>query len=167
MHLQNLTNRAGAKSHPIVHANLVPATHTNTDTETLLHSNGHRHRHYHSEPSSHPRPHWLKWMYRWGQEAGTGIIAIAAFFGMMSMLLSFNGKGQPDWPYGITLNTAASLFSAIMKGMLLTTASACISQSVWVHYATKAGRLDLLATFDSASRGPWGSMQLLWALKAK
>lgn len=81
--------------------------------------------------------------------------------------MSFNGKGQPDWPYGITLNTAASFFSGIMKGMMLTTAAACISQSLWVHYTKRAGRLELLATFDSASRGPWGSLLLLWALKVK
>jgi hypothetical protein len=61
----------------------------------------------------------------------------------------------------------------MMKGMLLVPAAAYISQSTWTYYGgtldskSKGHSLGVLLTYDSASRGPWGSVQLLWALRGR
>jgi hypothetical protein len=106
---------------------------------------------------------WMRW---WGWEIGACISSFAALLAICALLKAFDGKAQPHWPYGITINSAVSWLTATMKGMLLVPAAACISQSTWVHHASRQHNLETLATYDSASRGPWGSAQLLWALKS-
>jgi hypothetical protein len=119
-------------------------------------------------PDSAKRPRncalWMRW---WGWELGACISSFAALLAICILLKAFDGKAQPDWPYEITINSAVSWLTATMKGMLLVPAAACISQSTWVHYASRQHNLETLVTFDSASRGPWGSAQLLWALRAR
>jgi hypothetical protein len=103
----------------------------------------------------------------WGWETGSCACSMAALFGLIGLLRAFDGKAQPDWPYGITLNSAMSFLSNMIKGFLLVPAAACISQSIWISYTMRSQPLDLLAVFDSASRGPWGAIELLWALKIR
>ena len=45
---------------------------------------------------------------------------------------------------------------------MLSTA-ACLSQLKWTHFESKPRKLRDLETFDDASRGPWGSLRLLFA----
>jgi chorismate mutase len=45
---------------------------------------------------------------------------------------------------------------------MLSTA-ACLSQLKWTHFQSKPRKLKDLETFDDASRGPWGSIRLLFA----
>ena len=107
------------------------------------------------------------WTSGWGWEAAACVFSLASFAATIALLSAFNGKARPDWPYGITLNSAMSLLSNIIKASLLVPAAACISQSIWIRYSRGPHRLAELAVFDSASRGPWGALQLLWMLRAR
>jgi hypothetical protein len=115
----------------------------------------------------------VRWLHWWGWELGACFGSLAAFIAMFALLMTYNNKTQPNWPYRITLNSAVSWLTAIMKGMLLVPAAACISQSTWIYYESKSygtskgHSLKALTTYDSASRGPWGSVQLLWALRGR
>jgi hypothetical protein len=112
----------------------------------------------------------VRWLYVRGWELSACCGSLIAFISMVALLKPFEGKAQPSWPYGITLNSAVSWLNTIMKGMLLVSAAACISQSTWIYYGStlnsisKGQSLAILSMYDSASRGPWGSVQLLWAL---
>jgi hypothetical protein len=103
----------------------------------------------------------------WWWEAWACIGSLASFLATTGLLIAYQGKSQPEWPYGITLNSAVSWLTTITKGFLLIPSSACISQSIWISYSTKSQSLDRLRIYDSASRGPWGSLELLLALKAR
>jgi hypothetical protein len=119
-------------------------------------------------PSTHLNPFridvlWLRWYW----EIGACLGSLAAFLSIFGLLKAYDGKTQPNWQYDITLNSVISWLAAIMKGMLLVPAASCISQSTWIYYTSRAHSLEILSTYDSASRGPWGSVQLLWALRAR
>jgi hypothetical protein len=109
----------------------------------------------------------MRWLYWWGWEVGGCIGSFAAFLAVVGLLRSFDGKPQPEWPYGITLNSAVAWLTTIGKSCLLVPAAACISQCLWINYSRNAHDLVTIASYDAASRGPWGSLELLWALKAK
>jgi len=113
-----------------------------------------------------PRKLWL-WLKWWGWEVGACVGSFGVFLATYLLLKAYDGKAQPDWLYGITLNSAASWLTTITKSMLLVPAAACIDQSSWIYYASRARNLGALSVYDAASRGPWGSMQLLWTLRAR
>ena len=119
-----------------------------------------------TRPSTRPRK-FMQWLHWWGWEMGACICSLAVFFAIFGLLRAYDGKAQPQWLYGITINSATAWLSAIMKSLLLVPATACISQSSWLYYASGARSLGMLTVYDSASRGPWGSIQLLWALRAR
>jgi len=113
--------------------------------------------------SHQPLTRWFHW---WGWETGACLCSLTAFFAIVGFLRAYDGQTQPEWPYGITLNSAISWLSVLTKGFLLVPAAACISQCAWVNL-TKSDSLRCLETYDSASRGPWGAIRLFWTLKAR
>lgn len=51
---------------------------------------------------------------------------------------------------------------------MISTVGAAISQSKWLWYRqSEPRRLQDLELFDQASRGPWGSLELLFRLRAR
>lgn len=38
---------------------------------------------------------------------------------------------------------------------------------MWISYLTRAQSLVRIVKYDAASRGPWGSLELLWVTKAR
>lgn len=90
-----------------------------------------------------------------------GLIAILTF------LKTYDGRSQPQWPSYITVNTVISLLAGLMKAPLLLSTAACISQAKWVHYRATPRPLTDFVVYDNASRGPLGSLSLLWLLKGR
>jgi hypothetical protein len=103
----------------------------------------------------------------WGWEIAACLCSLTGFCGMVGLIVAFDGKSQPAWPYGVTLNSAVSLLSTVTKSLLLIPAAACISKSIWINYVKREHSLGILTTYDAASRGPWGAVQLFWALKSR
>jgi len=54
----------------------------------------------------------------------------------------------------------------VLKAAMLLILTEGISQLKWVWY-TRPHPLDDLAKFDSASRGPWGALQLIFAVRGR
>lgn len=109
--------------------------------------------------------HLSAWPWWW--EFGACVGSVASFLAMVGLLCAFDGKAQPDWPYGATLNSAVSWLSTITKGFLIVPWASCISQSIWINYMSKPQVLERLRIYDEASRGPWGAMDLIWTLKGR
>ncbi|KAH9204479.1 hypothetical protein DL95DRAFT_116049, partial [Leptodontidium sp. 2 PMI_412] len=87
-----------------------------------------------------------------------------ALIAIVIVLNHYNGKPSPSWPYEITLNTLVSVFSTLLKALMMMAVAECISQLKWIWFKDPRSLTDL-TTFENASRGPWGSVQLLFTLK--
>ncbi|KAF6787643.1 hypothetical protein CMUS01_16437 [Colletotrichum musicola] len=75
------------------------------------------------------------------------------------MLRYFNNKPLPQWPLGLTLNTAIALLATFARAAFIVPVSESLSQLKWLWYL-RARPLKDFQDFDAASRGVWGSVQL-------
>lgn len=97
----------------------------------------------------------------WFWEIISITISLASFLAIIITLRVFDSKPLPEIPFGITLNTIASLLGTAVKTTLLLVVSSALSQLKWLWFHEKERRLQDLQIYDEASRGPWGAMVLL------
>ncbi|KAI8941649.1 hypothetical protein NX059_002862 [Plenodomus lindquistii] len=105
------------------------------------------------------------WFKSWTTETCSYIIAILALAGLVATLSAHQGRPLPQWPQLVTINSIISLFSLIMRacvGVVLAEGSQC----KWNWYR-KAKRLDHIERLDSASRGSWGAVTLLYHFRPR
>jgi len=111
----------------------------------------------------------IKW---WWMEIGAAILAILTMLVLITVLSVQDGKPLRTWDNGIiTVNTIVAAISTVNRITLMFPVSGAISQAMWIWFARSRrsdgckSKLDDLEIFDEASRGPWGSLLLLWRLK--
>ncbi|KAK0123470.1 hypothetical protein ONS96_010453 [Cadophora gregata f. sp. sojae] len=117
---------------------------------------------YHNVPETRPSGFDFVWKWKWELLSLVG--TIMALVAIVIVLNHYNGKPSPKWPYEITLNTLVSVFSTLLKALMMMAVAECISQLKWIWFKDPRSLTDL-TTFENASRGPWGSAQLLFTLK--
>ncbi|KAF2119045.1 hypothetical protein BDV96DRAFT_643202 [Lophiotrema nucula] len=93
----------------------------------------------------------------------TAWLALAVIF----FLLGYYFNKTPFVWHGVSLNTWVSIFSTIMKSLLLFTVSACLSQWKYISFSQKRRKLIDFDLYDGASRGPNGSVSLLWSMQLR
>lgn len=71
----------------------------------------------------------------------------------------------PVFDSGITLGTVISLLSGLAVATALTVVQECLSQLKWLWYSGRSRPLCDMETYDQASHGLTGSLQLLWKLR--
>jgi Protein of unknown function (DUF3176) len=110
---------------------------------------------------------WLRWLMSdsWALEYMAITIAMTALAAIFIILILYNHKPLDDWPHSIQINTVLSTLATVVKGFLLLPVCACLSQLKWLWYTHNTKSLQDFQIFDMASRGPWGSLQLLCRLK--
>ncbi|KAL8685577.1 MAG: hypothetical protein Q9224_005763 [Gallowayella concinna] len=87
--------------------------------------------------------------------------------GAIATLLSiYNGTPIFKW-HGVTLNAIVAVLAVTLKGLLAFAISDAIGQSKWIWFSRQQRPLQDLALIDSASRGPLGSLQLLYRSVAR
>lgn len=77
------------------------------------------------------------------------------------ILKLYDQKPLPQWRFSITINSLVALFSTISKAALLIPIAEGLSQLKWLWFAERPKKLFDFEAFDKASRGSWGSLQLL------
>jgi hypothetical protein len=102
----------------------------------------------------------------WGWEVLGWIVATLSLVAIVGILITFNHRALPQWPYQINLNTLISIFSQISSTALLGPLTECISQLKWLWFTRRSQPLHDFESFDSASRGPWPSFLLIWKTRA-
>ncbi|KAL2012473.1 hypothetical protein VTN00DRAFT_5191 [Thermoascus crustaceus] len=102
----------------------------------------------------------------WTTEVIASIVAIVSFAVEIWVLRRYEGQPQTAWPYStITLNGFVALLSTITRSSLMLVVASALSQGKWLHFARqKKQKLRDLHLFDQASRGVWGSLELLCRL---
>ncbi|OAL49028.1 hypothetical protein IQ07DRAFT_511955 [Pyrenochaeta sp. DS3sAY3a] len=98
---------------------------------------------------------------KWAAETIALIMSMLALGGLVSILLTHQTKPLPNWPRLVTINAIISLFSLIMRAAVGVILAEGISQCKW-NWARKAKKLDHMERLDSASRGSWGCIVLLY-----
>jgi hypothetical protein len=105
---------------------------------------------------------------RWLLEIISWSVSAACMAGIAVVLLAYRNERIPDWPLGITLNAYISVLSKIASAGLLLPVSEALGQLKWSWFNKKNSRkMWDFEIFDSASRGPWGSLLLLVRTKGK
>jgi hypothetical protein len=113
--------------------------------------------------------HLLSGNDSWFWETLAIILSVVAILALIFVLRHVDGMAQNAWTFEITPNTIISLLSTTARSSSLVAISAVIGQEKWVwfglgkyHGFRKDTRLVDLQVFDNASRGPLGSLTLIW-----
>lgn len=101
---------------------------------------------------------------RWGGEIVAGVISVASLIALITNLAKQDGQPLSVWTFEFSLNTVASILSALFKTPLAYLVGSSIDQSKWIWFTGKDGPVSTFTTIDEAGRGPLGCISLLWLL---
>lgn len=123
----------------------------------------------HSNPR-HPvnrnnKPRWKEWnmlvLDTWLWEVVSMVFSSLCFIAIFGILLAYDQKESPIFPQGLLLNAIVSILSTGSKSSLIIVIGKCIGQLKWIWFHDENKRpLNDLQSFDSASRGPLGSLTM-------
>lgn len=104
----------------------------------------------------------------WTWEIASAVFSIICLVLLAIFLQQVDGEQYDSWRYNLSPNTVASAIVTIAKAALLISVSSCISQIKWSQ-GEKAKRSPLyhIQALDQASRGTWGSLEILWRWRLK
>jgi hypothetical protein len=105
------------------------------------------------------------WFLAWMWELFAAIFSISCMAAVAAILAAIQDKPLNHWRFPIQPNSMVSVFSALSNAALLFAVAKGLSQLKWIYFQKKRHRLYDLQIFDDASRGPLGSLRLLWMLK--
>ena len=81
-------------------------------------------------------------------------------------LLPYQDQPLPSLPYHISINTLISVLTTVMKACSLVVLAEGLGQLKWEYFKTRKP-LRHLVSYDTATRGPWGCLQLLASLRGQ
>ncbi|KAJ6032736.1 hypothetical protein N7540_003468 [Penicillium herquei] len=97
----------------------------------------------------------------WILEEASMVFSIACLISIYGILIAYNGKQPPTFVYDISLNSIISILATGCKSSLVFVVGEGISQLKWLWFQTRQ-QLSYMQTFEDASRGPLGSVSLLF-----
>jgi hypothetical protein len=114
-------------------------------------------------------PHRRNWshVWLWLPEFLWCITSLVLFGAIIAVLAWRDNKPLPDWYAGLTVNTVIALLATICRASTVVPISEGISQLKWNWLAQGTRPLRDLAVFDEASRGPWGSLRMVFKAKGQ
>ena len=94
--------------------------------------------------------------------AGLGL-ALVSMGALIAVLLGYQNKVVPHWRWGLTLNSLLSILSQIITLSITIVLGGALSQQKWLWFRNSTRSLKDFDRFDNASKGPWGSLVLLFS----
>lgn len=105
------------------------------------------------------------------------VLALGSLLAVVAFLTEYEGRESPQWrlPVGagkykktfvLNINAIISIFSTTFSSGLLIPVAASMSQLKWVWFQ-QGHPLSHYQAFESAARGPLGSVILLWTLRGR
>jgi hypothetical protein len=126
--------------------------------------------------SNTPEPGFYEGMMEkmWLFEFFALVVCVLAMLGIVIMLLVVQGHPAPNWeirppktkPLRLTLNSVVSIFSTIVKSTVLIPVVASLGELKWLWFR-KGQPLSDVTVYDSAAKGPLGSIMMLWAFRGR
>lgn len=107
------------------------------------------------------------WLSLWWLEVLAASFSLVCLLVTIGVLRVLDGKQYESWRVAnvdITPNTLVSVLATFSKSSLLLPVAEGISQLKWLFFQHRAHRSVDMQVFDDASRGPLGSVHLLWSL---
>jgi hypothetical protein len=113
---------------------------------------------------------YARWFENWWLGEFVAVLSSCALVVALCIILNkYDGKQVPSFGTwfnsGITLGTLVSLLTTLAVALALSTVQECLSQLKWLWYSGASRPLGDVETYDRASRGLLGSVQLLWKLR--
>lgn len=102
----------------------------------------------------------------WWLELLCCMLFVGALVAVVATIRPFQGRPLPQWPYHLSINSLISIYIVILKSSMLLVAAEGLSQLKWRWFERDRPLKDLV-NYDDASRGPWGSLTLLWRLRGR
>lgn len=90
------------------------------------------------------------------------IFSVACLVVIIGILIAFDQKSRPNFACGVTLNAMISILATASKSSLIYIIGECMGQLKWNWFYKGARKpLDGMQLFDSAGRGPLGSIFII------
>ncbi|PLN76120.1 hypothetical protein BDW42DRAFT_26799 [Aspergillus taichungensis] len=118
-----------------------------------------------SEATTEYKRHPLYWPSEWLWESISSILALGLLIGIAVIFWYMDDKPLSAWRGHVSLNSTIAILTTSCTAVLMHGVSAFIGQSKWLHFKDKPRKLTDFEVYDEASRGPWGSIQLLTTVK--
>jgi hypothetical protein len=110
---------------------------------------------------------WNQSIFPWATEFLWCLLSIILLMGLVMVLSTFNNRPLPDLPLGLTLNTIVAILATASRAVTIFLISQGIGQLKWNQYVDADKPLVNLRVFDDASRGPWGSLQMVFKTRGR
>ncbi|KIW04641.1 uncharacterized protein PV09_04386 [Verruconis gallopava] len=118
-----------------------------------------------------PRRHTPSWSLNksqnWTLELACVFISLACMAALLVLFIYFDKKPLSSWHFYFSLNTVASTLGTTAKSSMLLAVGSAIGQGKWQWFYNNPQPLRDFDVFDEATRGPLGSIRLLWTLRAR
>jgi hypothetical protein len=115
-----------------------------------------------ADVEKHSIPQW------WGKELAMMIVSLIAFIALVVILAVLDGKPVRHWD-PLTLNSINLILTTVTGSALAAILGSALSQNLWNGFAQQRKSSGFttrpaqdLQVYDGASRGPLGSLALLW-----
>jgi hypothetical protein len=100
--------------------------------------------------------------YTWLWELISACFSTCCFVAICGVLIAYSGKPRSEWSFRLSLNAIVSILATGCRSSLALAMSEAISQRKWIWVnSSKSRSLLSMQSFDSASRGPLGSLVIL------
>jgi hypothetical protein len=101
----------------------------------------------------------------WWTEIAALLMSLCSFIVAIAVIASQNGKPLDTWRFAAPINAVLSTLGTISRSTLAYAISASIGQQKWNWFLKRKDRLSTFTRFDEASRGPLGSIKLIWQVR--
>lgn len=114
------------------------------------------------------RDYIVKWFVEWWLlELLSWSVAAFSTSAMIAIFALYGGQPIPRWRFGFTLNGVISLLAEVAISSIRLPTYSALGQWKWIWFSSGPKPMADLELFDSASRGPWGSLFLLFRTSGK
>lgn len=103
----------------------------------------------------------------WLWEVLAAIVSVAGMGAVIVILWRMQEQPLSHWTFPININSTVAAFITAVKSLALLVVASCLGQTKWRHFGARPSKLGDFDIFDDASRGPWGSLRLLWCLRTR
>ncbi|KAI1860334.1 uncharacterized protein JN550_011600 [Neoarthrinium moseri] len=107
----------------------------------------------------------MDWWWWW--EIGATTLGIACVAAIAGVLIYINNRTIDQWTFGIAPNSLIAIMTTISKAAMMVPIASCISQLKWDYFSKRPRPIKDLELFDTASRGPWGSICFLSLMRTQ